>query len=173
MSEAYIGEIRMFGGNYAPQNWAPCDGRLLPIADNELLYTLLGTVYGGDGVITFGLPDLRGRLSIGMGQGPGLSRRVQGQSMGVENVTLTLAQTPAHTHAFAAGGAPSSASPQNLVPATSTGLSLYASAAAPSAWLAPGTVETVGGAAQPHNNVMPSLAIGFIIALAGIFPSQS
>ena len=173
MSEAYLGEIRMFGGSYAPQNWAPCDGRLLSIADYDALYYLLGTAYGGDGVSTFGLPDLRGRLPIGMGQGPGLTRRVLGQSLGEESVTLTLAQAPAHTHAFAAGGAPSSASPQNLVPATSTGLNLYASAAAPSAWLAPGTVETVGGAAQPHDNVMPSLAVGFIIALAGIYPSQS
>ena len=171
MSEAYIGEIRMFGGNYAPQNWAPCDGRLLSIAENDVLYALLGTTYGGDGVSTFGLPDLRGRLPIGMGQGPGLSPRVQGQSMGVENVSLTVAQTPAHTHTFAAGGASSSASPQNLVPAAATGLSFYASAPTPSAWLAPGTVETVGGG-QPHGNVMPSLAVGFIIALAGIFPSQ-
>ncbi len=171
MSEAYVGEIRMFGGNYAPQNWAPCDGRLLPIAENEVLYTLLGTTYGGDGVNTFGLPDLRGRLPIGMGQGPGLSPRVQGQQTGVENVTLTAAQTPAHTHAFAAGGKSSSANPQGLVPAEATGLSFYASAPAPSAWLAPGTVEIVGGG-QPHSNVMPSLAVGFIIALAGIYPSQ-
>lgn len=172
MSEAYIGEIRMFGGNYAPQNWAPCDGRLLPIADNELLYNLLLTTYGGDGVTTFGVPDLRGRLPIGMGQGQGLSNRVLAQSMGVENVTLTVAQTPAHTHAFAAGGAGTSASPQKLVPATSTGMTLYAGAPDPSASLAPGTVETVGGG-QPHNNVMPSLAIGFIIALTGIYPTQS
>ena len=171
--DSFIGTIMAVGFNFAPRGWMTCSGQLLSINSNSALFALLGTQYGGDGVNTFGLPDLRGRLSIGMGQGPGLSRRVQGQSMGVENVTLTLAQTPAHTHAFAAGGAPSSASPQNLVPATSTGLSLYASAAAPSAWLAPGTVETVGGAAQPHNNVMPSLAIGFIIALAGIFPSQS
>jgi microcystin-dependent protein len=172
MSEAFVGEIRMFAGNFAPQNWAPCDGRLLPIAENEVLYTLLGTTYGGDGQTTFGLPDLRGRLPIGMGQGPGLSPRVQGQQMGVESVTLNVAQTPAHTHAFAAGGASSSASPQGLVPAAATGFSFYAAAPTASTWLAPGTVQTVGGG-QPHDNVMPSLAVSFIIALAGIFPSQS
>jgi len=171
MSEAYLGEIRMFGGNYAPQGWAPCDGRLVSIAENDALYALLGTLYGGDGVTTFGLPDLRGRLPIGMGQGPGLSPRPQGQRTGVENVTLTTAQTPAHTHAFAAGGASSSASPQGLVPSAATGFSFYAAAPSDATWLNPGTVQTVGGG-QPHDNVMPSLAVGFIIALEGIFPSQ-
>lgn len=172
MSEAYVGEIRMFGGNYAPQNWAPCDGRLLPISENEVLYALLGTTYGGDGMNTFGLPDLRGRLPIGIGQGSGLSPRALAQSIGVENVTLTSAQTPAHAHAFAAGGASSSANPQNLVPAVAAGLSFYDSAPTPSAWLAPGTVQSVGGG-QPHSNVMPSLTVGFIIALVGIFPTQA
>ena len=172
MSEAYLGEIRMFAGNFAPQNWAPCDGRLLPIAENDALFTLLGTTYGGDGQTTFGLPDLRGRLPIGMGSGPGLSPRAQGQAMGVESVTLTVAQTPAHTHAFAAGGASSSTSPQGLVPAAATGFSFYAATPSGSDALNPGTVQAVGSG-QPHDNVMPSLAVSFIIALAGIYPSQS
>jgi microcystin-dependent protein len=171
MSDPYLGEIRMFGGDYAPRGWSLCDGSQLSIAENEALYTLLGTTYGGDGVNTFGLPDLRGRLPIGTGTGPGLSTRPLGQQAGVENVTLTTAQTPAHTHAFAAGGASSSASPQGLVPSAATGFSFYAAAPSDATWLNPGTVQTVGGG-QPHDNVMPSLAVGFIIALEGIFPSQ-
>ncbi len=170
MSEAYIGEIRLFAGNYAPQNWAPCDGRLLPISEYEVVFVLLGTTYGGDGVTTFALPDLRGGLAMGVGQGRGLSPRVLGEAVGSENVTLLPNNAPAHTHAFAAGGAASSANPQGLVPAAVTGYALYApSATAPQA-MSSATVEVAGGG-QPHNNVMPSMPLSFIICLNGIFPS--
>jgi len=98
MSEPFIGEIRMVGFNYAPNGWAPCDGRLLPIAQNSALFALLGTTYGGDGVVNFGLPDLRGRVAVGMGTGPGLTPIVQGQRSGSESVTLTSGQMPQHAH---------------------------------------------------------------------------
>lgn len=173
MSEAYVGEIRMFAGNYAPEGWLPCDGRTLPIADNEVLYSLLGTTYGGDGMVHFGLPDLRGRLPIGMGQGTGLTHRPLGQQTGVEQVTLTEAQTPAHTHAFAAGAAATGNSPQGQVLGAVTGFNLYASAATTGASLAPGTVGQAPGNALPHNNVMPSMPISFIICLLGIYPTQA
>lgn len=161
----------MFAGDYAPQGWAPCDGRMLPINGNEALYSLLDTLYGGDGVTSFGLPDLRGRLPIGMGQGPGLSNRPLGQQTGTEQATLTVAQTPTHTHAFAAGGVATGNSPQGQVPAAVTGFNLYASAATADAFLAPGTVGQAVGGAQPHNNVMPSMPTSFIICLLGSYPN--
>lgn len=163
----------MFGGNYAPENWLPCDGRTLPIASNEVLYSLLGTTYGGDGVTSFVLPDLRGRLPIGMGQGTGLSQRPLGQKIGAEQVTLTEAQAPAHTHAFAAGAAATGNSPQGQVLGAVTGFNLYANAATAGASLAPGTVAQAAGGAQAHNNVMPSMPLSFIICLQGIYPSQN
>ncbi len=170
MSEAFIGEIRLFAGNYAPQSWSLCDGRVLPISEYELLFILLGTTYGGNGVITFAVPDLRGRLAMGVGQGTGLSPRVLGEAVGSENVTLLPNNAPAHTHAFAAGGAASSAHPEGLVPAAVTGYTLYApSVTAPQA-LSSATVEVAGGG-QPHNNVMPSMPLSFIICLNGIFPN--
>lgn len=171
MSEAYIGEIRMFAGNYAPENWALCDGSTLPISQNEALYSLLGTTYGGDGQANFKLPDLRGRLPIGMGQGTGLTYRPLGQQTGVEQVVPSVAQTPAHTHAFAAGAAATGNSPQGQVPAAVTGFNLYASAVTAGASLASGTVGQAAGGAQAHYNVMPSMPISFIICLLGSYPS--
>lgn len=173
MSEAYVGEIRMFAGDYAPQGWLPCDGRPLDISGNEALFSLLGTIYGGDGVNNFKLPDLRGRLPIGRGQGTGLTNRPLGQQTGTEAVTLTVAQTPAHNHHLAAGGAASAASPQGLVPGTTSGFNLYATSATADAWLAPGSVTPSAGNAQPHNNVMPSLVISFIICTQGNYPTQA
>ncbi len=173
MSEAYVGEIRMFAGNYAPEGWLPCDGSAQSINTYQALYSLLGTTYGGDGVNNFKLPDLRGRLPIGMGQGTGLTARPLGQQTGTETVTLTVAQTPAHSHGFAAGGTASAASPQGLVPGTTSGFNLYATSATAGAWLAPGSVTPSDGGAQPHNNVMPSLAISFIICTQGYYPSQA
>lgn len=171
MSEAFIGEIRLFAGNYAPVNWALCDGSLVSISDNSTLFALLGTTYGGDGVTQFALPDLRGRLPIGQGQTTGGSNRVMGQPIGVENVTLTLGQIPEHTHPFSVAGAASTGKPQGQVPAAVTGFNLYAPAPATSAAnLAPSTVQVVGGG-QSHNNVMPSLVLTYIICLFGIFPS--
>ena len=172
MSEAYIGEIRMFAGNYAPENWALCDGRTLPISQNEALYSLLGTTYGGNGSTTFGLPDLRGRLPIGMGQGTGLINRPLGQQTGVETVTLTESNLPAHNHAFTAGDAATSHSPAGgMVPAAVSGFKLYASTATSSSSLDSKVVQPAPGGAQAHNNVMPSMPISFIICLQGLYPN--
>lgn len=171
MSDAFIGEIRMFAGNYAPEGWLPCDGRQLGISGNEVLFSLLGTTYGGDGQTKFNLPDLRGRLAIGMGQGTGLSARPLGQQTGTETVTLTVAQTPAHSHNFKAGGSASAPNPQGLVPGSVNDFNLYGTT--PNAWLAVDSVTPSGGNAQAHNNVMPSLAISFIICTQGIYPSQA
>lgn len=163
----------MFAGDYAPLGWLPCDGRQLDISGYEVLFSLLSTTYGGNGRTNFNLPDLRGRLAIGKDQGTGLTNRVLGQQLGVEAVTLTVAQTPAHNHNLSAGGAASATSPQGLTPGTASGFTLYADSATPSAWLAPGSVAPSAGNALPHNNVMPSLAISFIICTQGVYPSQA
>ena len=164
-----IGTIMLAAFPFAPKGWMFCNGQILNIQTYPALYALLGVQFGGDGRTTFALPDLRGRLPIGMGQGPGLSPRPLGQQTGVEKVTLTGAQVPAHTHAFAVGGDASASSPQGAVPATVAGFKLYASSATPGAYLAPATVQATG-AGEPHNNVMPSLALGFIICLEGSYP---
>lgn len=170
MSDAYIGEIRLFAGDFAPIGWALCDGSLLSIAQYDVVFSLLGTTYGGDGVNTFALPDLRGRLPIGAGQGQGLSNRVIGEQIGVENVSLIASNTPAHTHAFKVGGAASNTSPEGQVPGTVAGFNAYtASNTAPQA-LNADTVQASGGGA-PHDNVMPSLALTHIICLEGIYPN--
>ena len=130
--DGFIGEIRMFAGNYAPQNWALCDGSQLPISGNEALFSLIGTSYGGDGISTFALPDLRGRIPICQGQGNGLTPRVLGQSFGAEGVALGLSEMPSHTHALSAGAQASAASPQGNLPG-STSFNLYASSVTTSA----------------------------------------
>ncbi|CAB5690435.1 Phage Tail Collar Domain [Delftia tsuruhatensis] len=173
MSEAYMGEIRLFAGNYAPQNWALCDGRLIAISENDALFVLLGTTYGGDGVTTFALPDLRGRLPIGQGQGTGRTNRILGQKMGSESVTLTVGQLPQHTHPFAVAGAASTGKPQGQVPAALTGFNLYAPAPPSQATTMAGTTVESVGSGQAHNNVMPSLVLSYIICLYGTFPSMS
>ena len=169
--DPYIGEIRMFGGNFAPQGWAFCAGQLLPIAQYDALFSLLGTTYGGDGQTTFGLPDLRGRAPIHFGQGPGLTNRTQGEASGSESVTLTVSQMGAHTHVPVASPDPgTSAHPtDNVWAASTTGDKQYA--AAPDTAMNPATVSAVGGS-QPHENRQPLLAINFIISLEGIYPSQ-
>ncbi|MBN9342552.1 MAG: phage tail protein [Comamonadaceae bacterium SCN 68-20] len=174
MSEAFVGEIRMFAGDYAPQGWLPCDGRLLDINGNEVLFSLLSTTYGGDGRTNFNLPDLRGRLAIGMGQGqnPPLTNRPLAQQTGVETVTLTEANIPAHNHSFAVGSAATSNSPAGgMVPAAVSGFKLYASTATSGSSLDPKVVQPAPGGSQPHNNVMPSIPISFIICLQGLYPS--
>lgn len=174
MSDAYVGEIRMFAGDYAPENWALCDGRTLQVQEYEVLYSLLGTTYGGDGQANFKLPDLRGRLAIGTGQGqtPTLSNRPLGQPTGVETVTLTESNLPAHNHAFTAGDAATSHSPAGgMVPAAVSGFKLYASTTPSGSSLAPGVVQPAPGGAQAHNNVMPSMPISFIICLQGLYPN--
>jgi len=173
MAEPYVGEIRMFGGNFAPNGWLFCAGQLVPIAEFDVLFALIGTTYGGDGQSTFALPDLRGRLPIHMGQSPGTSNYIIGQRDGVETVTLTSNQMPAHTHAFIATTAASSnTGPGGNVVADSTvaGAKIYA-AGPGSAALAASAVTSSGGS-QPHDNRMPFLAVSFIISLFGIFPSQ-
>jgi microcystin-dependent protein len=172
MSTPYVGEIRMFGGNFAPLNWAFCDGSLQSIADNTALFQLIGTTYGGDGQSTFALPDLRSRVPVHMGTGPGLSTYVLGQKSGTESVTLTLNQLPNHTHALnATTAAATTPTPSgSVVLGDNAGMKLYTSKA-PSA--ATGMVAATAGGSQPHNNIMPYQAITFIISLFGIFPSQT
>jgi microcystin-dependent protein len=172
MADPYVGEIRMFAGNFAPVGWALCQGQLMPISENETLFNLIGTTYGGDGQETFALPDLSGRAPLHHGTGPGLTSRIIGEEGGVEQVTLTVQQIPAHSHpllARAAGG--KSATPDGNVLASAPATSLY-TRDTPSINLAANAIEPVGGS-QPHDNRMPYLTINFIISLFGIFPSQT
>ncbi len=176
MSDPYLGEIRMFGGNYAPRNWAFCSGALINISDNNALYSLIGTNYGGDGRVTFALPDMRGRLPMGQGHGPGLSARMIGQRFGVERVTLSNNQMPTHTHAFRASlDESNSSNPGGDVPAShSDGDMPYTAAPTdPSRFqnLSSASVTLTGDAAS-HYNVMPFQCVNFIICLHGIYPSR-
>ena len=177
MSTPYIGEVRMFGGNFAPSQWALCNGQLLPISTNETLYTLLGTTFGGDGTQTFALPNLRGRLPVGMGNGVGLTPRVLGQSAGSEGVTITTQTMAAHGHpVYAAQAAANSTTISSTVlPATApTGGDFYViNAGTPPTlgMMAPPTVVGNSGGSTPHNNMMPYLCVTFIIALYGVYPS--
>jgi microcystin-dependent protein len=170
MGQPYVGEIRLFGGNFAPNGWYLCQGQLLPISENETLFNLIGTTYGGDGQETFALPDLQGRVPVHQGTGPGRSTYQIGEKAGVEEVTLTVAQLPAHNHAFpvSTGGA-SSGSAVGGVPAAVGSDAL---------WGNDGTTEpmaatTVAGGSQPHSNLQPYTCLNYIIAWAGIFPSPS
>jgi len=157
----------MFAGNFAPAGWAFCNGALLPISENETLFTLIGTTYGGDGTSTFALPNLQSRVPIHVG--PGFA---QGQSGGTETVTLTTSQIPAHSHVpqcLAAGG--NQAKPDGGVWASSTPATYFASAA-PNAAMDPAAIGSSGGS-QPHDNMLPFLVINFILSLFGVFPTQS
>lgn len=172
MSEPFVGEIRMFAGNFAPRGWAFCDGQLLAVSQNDALFSLLGTIYGGDGRTTFGLPDLRGRVPIHAGTGPGLTNRRLGAKGGQEHVTLTASQMPSHSHAVrGTNNTGESSTAINNVPAQSTTIELYAPATAPDINMAAQAVPNVGGS-QSHNNLMPTICINFIIALFGIYPSR-
>lgn len=166
MSMPFVGEIRVFAGNFAPQGWMFCDGQLLSIAQNTVLFTLIGTTYGGDGQTTFALPDLRGRIPVH--QGAGL---VIGGKDGAEQVTLTSAQLPAHGHALQATAADgTSADPTNNVWAESDARTF--STAAPDGSMSATSLGSAGGG-QPHANMMPFVGLNFIISLFGIFPSQN
>ncbi|MBW7476072.1 tail fiber protein [Paenibacillus oenotherae] len=170
MSDQYVGEIRMFGGNFAPVGWLPCDGRILSISQYEVLYVLLGTTYGGDGNTTFALPDLRGRIPFSMGRSTTGTNYVLGQRAGVESVTLTSQQMPAHTHLAAASDITGTiASPSNNYWGGSTE-EQYSTETADGRMDVRSLTPTGGN--QPHDNMMPSLVISFIIATEGIFPSQ-
>ncbi|GKU78212.1 phage tail protein [Paenibacillus sp. L3-i20] len=165
MSDQCVGEIRAFAGNFAPVGWAKCDGQLMSISENEVLYTLIGTTYGGDGVTTFGLPDLRGRIPIHTS-----SQYPLGQSIGTEQVTLTINQLAAHSHLVAASSTDgNTASPQNSTWAKSS-IKQFSNAAVNDEMSA-NSIQFVGGG-LPHNNMMPFITVNYIIALTGIFPSQ-
>jgi microcystin-dependent protein len=165
MSSPYVGEIRMFAGNFAPVGWAICNGSLLPISENPTLFQLIGTTYGGDGQNTFALPDLRSRVPVHAGPGFAL-----GQPGGVESVTLTASQIPAHGHVPQAAASGNQASPANGVWAGTTS-QLYTAGPIDSP-MNPAAVGSSGGS-QPHDNMLPFLAVNFIISLFGIFPTQS
>lgn len=175
MSQPYVGEIRMFGFGRTPNGWQACDGTLLPIAEYEVLFALIGTIYGGDGQNTFAVPDLRGRLPIHQGTGPGLSNYVIGQKSGTESVTLLSQQMPAHTHtAVATTGAATALTPGiALLPGAVSGDNFYASDIT-GATAVPMSAQSTGlaGGSQPHENCMPTLTVQYCIAWAGIFPSQ-
>lgn len=171
MSNPYIGEIRIFASTFAPVGWALCNGAEMSIAQNDVLFNLIGTTYGGDGENTFALPNLGGRLPVHQGQGPGISQTyVIGESGGVESVTLTTQQLPNHNHAAlssSVGG--NTPSPAGAVWANFTDKSFYSTTATPAAAMNPAIVSPVGGS-QPHENMMPYLVINFIIALFGLYP---
>jgi microcystin-dependent protein len=171
MGSPYIGEIRIFAGNFAPNGWAFCNGALQAINQNSALFSLIGTTYGGDGVNTFGLPDLQGRVPIHQGTDGSGNNYVMGQRAGVEAVTLTTGQIPAHTHVPQANSGPGNQqSPANGVWATPSTGTIYSNVA-PSLGMAPAAIVSAG-TSLPHDNMVPFLAVSFIISLFGIFPSQ-
>jgi len=178
MSQPYVGEIRMFAGNFAPAGWMLCQGQLLPISEWEVLFNLIGTTYGGDGQETFALPNLMSRVPVHVGQGQGLSSYVIGESGGVENVTLTVPQIPSHTHVLGATNTGQTQAPTALtIPAfpTSTKGNVHIYGPPPATGtvtLNAGTIQPIGGS-QPHDNMKPFLVINFIISMFGVFPSQN
>jgi microcystin-dependent protein len=192
MADPFIGQVTIFAGNFAPRGWAFCDGQLLPISSNTALFSILGTTYGGDGRTSFGLPDLRGRTAIGPRHGPGLSDYRLGQRGGVESVTLSQSELPAHTHGATATATSTATMMAETAPATTsapggnilaTGENIYApNARAEDVAMDPSSVSvntnvdvTVlnAGNSTPHDNMQPFLAVNYIIALQGIFPSRS
>ena len=172
MSEPFLGEVRIFGFNFAPRNWALCTGQVLPIAQNTALFSLLGTQYGGTGTTTFALPNLQGAIPAGMGTGAGLSPIVIGETGGTMTEVLNVNQIPSHTHSpLCNNDAADSASPGGEVWAPDVaGSKVYAGGS--SGQMAPGTLTMTGGS-LPHNNLQPLLVLNYCIALAGIFPSRN
>jgi microcystin-dependent protein len=182
MSNPFLGEIRIFAGNFSPRGWSFCAGQLLPIAQNDALYALIGTTFGGDGQVTFGLPDLRGRSVIGQGTGTGLSSYVVGQMSGSENVTLNTNQMPQHNHVLNAWNIDAT----TQTPGPSVGLSNPLNAhtgesslfylnttGGPNTPALPNDTLLPSGGNQPHDNMAPSLVLNYIIALEGVFPSRN
>jgi microcystin-dependent protein len=170
VAQPYVGEIRMFGGNFEPYGWYFCDGRLLPISENEVLFTLIGTTYGGDGESTFALPDLRGRLPLHVGTGAAGTTYQLGENGGQETVTLNVTQLPGHAHVLQASSSPGvEEAPAGRVLARASTGRAYASG---SSAVMGASVQPAGGN-QPHENMQPYLCISFIISLYGIFPSQT
>lgn len=166
MSEPFLGEIRMFGGNFAPAGWAFCNGQLLPISENDALFTLIGTTYGGDGQETFALPDLQSRTPRHFSGSSPLA-----EMEGTESVTITTQQLPVHNHGFlAAGASASDVSPQNALGAEPASKRIYRAPAVPGAMAG---LASPSGGSQPHENMQPFLCINFIISLFGFFPSPT
>ncbi|MDM1548515.1 phage tail protein [Empedobacter falsenii] len=193
MEEAYIGEVRLFAGNFAPRNWAFCQGQLMAISQNTALFSILGTTYGGDGRTTFGLPDFRDHVGIGVGQGPGLSERVLGETGGEENVTLSTQDMPSHTHGVVMTDQPklkvSSSPATQTIPITGSSIAqpgfLVNGSFAPTMGvnLEEPEVEVnanidmklrtqVSGGSIPHNNMQPYIGMNYVICLYGIFPPR-
>jgi microcystin-dependent protein len=181
--ETYIGQVRMFAGNYAPSNWLICDGSILQISQYDVLFSLLGTTYGGDGSTTFGIPDLRGRMVVGQGTGPSRTPRVLGQMAGSESVSLTAANIPVHSHPVSV-----STSPSNTASATNNYLGAPIDTSTPSTKVLnylPNTFATktivpldsatigIAGGSTSHENRMPFVCISYIIATNGLYPSPS
>jgi len=167
MAQPYVGEIRMFAGNFAPAGWMFCEGQLLPISEYETLFNLIGTTYGGDGQSTFALPDLRGRLPLHFGNGFTLA-----ETGGAESITLTVSQITAHSHPLLAANATGDqVSPSGNLPASSFNVTPYINDV-PNGNMSPSAISSIGGS-QPHNNFQPYLCVDFIISLFGIFPSQT
>lgn len=175
MSDQYLGEIRMFGGNFAPLGFALCNGQLLPVSQNTALFSLIGTYYGGNGITTFALPDLRSRVPVHQGNGAGLSPYVVGESIGVENVNLSMQQLPQHNHALNAYSGPGTQAGASgnywAEGGASRGEKVYAGAT-DGTLMSPSAFGQTGGN-QPHSNIQPYLVVNFIIALTGIYPARN
>lgn len=165
--QQFVGQIQSFSFNFAPKGWAQCNGQLMPIAQNQALYSLLGTTFGGNGTTTFGLPDLRGRVQVSQGQGSGLTPRNMGEVFGTETVTLQVSNLPAHTHTLSGNTTANADTALN----NSIGGQVWAPVA-PNTTANPNDV-TSAGSDQPHNNIQPTLGIGYCISLVGVYPSRS
>lgn len=175
MSQPFVGEIIMFGGNFAPAGWAMCDGQLMPISENDTLFNLIGTTYGGDGQETFAMPDLQGRVPVHNGTGSdGINYQI-GEKSGVESVTLSTQQIPNHTHVSQTASAGQQAGPANTILAdastTQNGTRVYSNQA-PSVAMNTNTC-TIQGGSQPHTNIQQTLCVTYVISLFGIYPSQN
>ncbi|HYE26928.1 MAG TPA: tail fiber protein [Allosphingosinicella sp.] len=173
MAQPFIGEIRLFAGNFNPAGWEFCDGQLIPISENDALFTLIGTTYGGDGQETFALPNLQSRIPLHQGDGPSTSSRIIGESGGVESVTLTVQQIPAHSHPMVvSGNTGTGTAPQNNVLASGSPVSVFRPATIPNQPMNAAAVGPTGGS-QPHDNMHPFLCINYIISMFGLFPRFS
>ncbi|MFZ1677588.1 MAG: tail fiber protein [Saprospiraceae bacterium] len=170
--DPFVAEIRIFSGNFAPKGWSTCDGQLMPISQNTALFSLLGTMYGGDGRSTFGLPDLQDSVPMFWGQGPGLSLRSLGETGGSANVTIIASEFPAHNHNILGAADPgdTNIAKGNAI-TRSAGGSVYNATLTNAAQLAPTALNVIGGS-LPHNNMQPVLTLLFIIALQGVFPQR-
>lgn len=175
MSQPYLGTITLFAGNYAPENWAICNGQLLSIGTYQALFSLIGTTYGGDGRSTFAVPDLRSRLPLHQGAGTNLTPRAVGQSFGTESVALLATQMPAHTHpVFASSLPPSQSSPAGgLLASPGTAYNNFAAIGGSQPVALSLATVVPAGSSLPHNNLMPYLALNFIIAVQGVYPTQN